>query len=1318
MLNLRYNYAKMFNLFKQDIKIGDKVKLYLTTGKEPEGVVIEIGENYVLLQSNDKTQNRFFDKLIGGWDVIQSIKKKAELTVAPIEIEPTDSLIDKKFLIEHANLLLSSLNNEELLKISQPNAEIIEVHGTNYIAANNKYPKILILPSKIADNRLKSELKNFRAGLIVPVILSLTQRKGINIVNAVALPSSLVEYIKSFINYLEQSNFQQASTLLYIIRDEIKFNKYLAGIIMELKKIHIKPDDINKEKIIPTIKNPEKKAFKNVEKEINDLIRQSKFEFALSQIDKELTTTSIDDKYKSGLLLKKAQIYSSLNNPDASEKAYQELVNFNEKIKAPANNLSHLFTELARLQSLKVEKQKTALESVKKALFYNPNNNFATNLLKQFEDKTGKFETDINKRENDDELIIIEEEDDNGAISKMIDLDIKEHKYSLPEIIRNGGKPTAFIAKNILEEAKKTRDEDLSERYPLYLEAAKSFSELNVGSYDLRDYLESVAFYSMLKGNSLFINFKNRVLSGEIDIFKLTRLRDSACSYYIESLNLLSNIDPKLLLNILANYLEINIVLYYISNKISYDFKKMFKGYFIDILTFCLRNENSEIGKIAYKTIVDCGVASINAWNRLYSEPKGTAVLFSSAKQTQDVFELINEIEGNHISISYRPSDFLKSTFLERRKKVNKFTDSLLKLSFIELEPHLIENITTQWTGIADFEKFLTPTDNETKREIDRLLSILQPYLNRGQSERTNILIQARKIIEKQLKFINDNTTFYGRTFFYGLLNKWKREVDFLLEEKIAQSYPSLAVIIDPPYYIETNGEFSAPLIIKNEGEATAEGFSLTLTLESTEYEDSVQIPYEKEIEIAAAGKIELSFAIPSELLSETKAVEISINIQAIYQKKKLTPRLFQFTVEEEPLSRLTYDDIPWRDGPIPPEHLFKGRKKLIADLAQHYTSVEKDKPYILYGLTRTGKSSILEYLRKNLEGDTFFSQGKEKRILTFKWELNVAASYKKASDFWNYTLFWQTYTEIEKFSVKYNFNREGITLRENNVRAKDFKIILDYLESKDLYPLFLIDEFSFIKTLIDDGTVNAAFLHTLRQYSLDGQASFIFAGTYDIKALIKDPTYGITGQLVHAIEEQINEISNEYAEELMDVINDKLSFTPEAIEHIKFLSGNVPYFIQIICKFCGYYASENKRRYIGYPELEKVIRILIGQDPPSINSFVKKLPEFTFQNNQYSPTDPKEVAVLVSSISFFNKDKVNDPRGVSFAELQKLWADKKITAFRQRLAETIQLLMDKKILIQEEDEGTPVYKLSVDIFRRWWSCHNQDINLTLTTLT
>lgn len=68
----------MLDLFKQDIKIGDKVKLYLTTGIEPQGEIIEIGTNFLLLKKSDGTISRIFEVLIGGWDLLNVLEKPSE----------------------------------------------------------------------------------------------------------------------------------------------------------------------------------------------------------------------------------------------------------------------------------------------------------------------------------------------------------------------------------------------------------------------------------------------------------------------------------------------------------------------------------------------------------------------------------------------------------------------------------------------------------------------------------------------------------------------------------------------------------------------------------------------------------------------------------------------------------------------------------------------------------------------------------------------------------------------------------------------------------------------------------------------------------------------------------------------------------------------------------------------------------------------------------------------------------------------------------------------------------------------------------------
>jgi hypothetical protein len=166
-------------------------------------------------------------------------------------------------------------------------------------------------------------------------------------------------------------------------------------------------------------------------------------------------------------------------------------------------------------------------------------------------------------------------------------------------------------------------------------------------------------------------------------------------------------------------------------------------------------------------------------------------------------------------------------------------------------------------------------------------------------------------------------------------------------------------------------------------------------------------------------------------------------------------------------------------------------------------------------------------------------------------------------------------------------------------------------------------------------------------------------------------------------------------------------------------LSGNIPFFIQIICKNCGPYAIENKRRSIGFPELEKVTRILTGTDDKyKFDSKVAILPENPFQNNQYGLNDPKVVHALISSIAYLDCKELTNPYGAKMSKLEKLWHDHEVSAPRQKLYEAIKILVAKRIITKKDDEGDFVYKISVDLFRRWWYCHHPDIQLELASIS
>lgn len=1060
----------------------------------------------------------------------------------------------------------------------------------------------------------------------------------------------------------------------------------------------------------PVVKTTQEDTAK-IERYINSLLQTGRTLEAINKIDALLSEGKYEGKFKSSLLLKKAQTFSALSEYELAKIAYQELINYNESIKSPANNLSHLYTELARLQNLTKEDKDTIFVTLKRALKYNPNNAYASTLLEQIKaEQHLQSQTDTGNK--DDEQLLLEYEERSTSISQMIDIDIKEHVFTHELIIKNGGTSTPSIAKAIYEEAKSTRDVDLSERYPIYLEAAKAFSVLPIGSYDIQEYLESVAYYAILKGNSLFVRFKKMLNDDKHDITLLTHIKDSACSYYVESLSLLSSIEGEHLLIILANYLKMNIAL----TSLKKGEEPQITGQFDKVFFNCVRSEDSDLNLIAWATIVAIGTASAKQWNKLASTKGGTRGLYTEMKTTekrQRIYSILNRINDDHVDINLMPGEFLKQSFKNRNIRNKRFREILSYILAKDFNIHLLKPLDESWRNIPDFLDLLSDTDQESKKVGDKVLQILLPYsIRQSQIERTNLLIQAQNELERQIDFINDNTTYYGRTFFFPLFTKWRSVIQQNLQEKISKTLPLLEVIPDPPYLVRDGEDLVVNLIIKNSGESTAEGFSINVALKSLENGVEINGKSKEEKEISVGCHIDKKVTLPTELRN-CNSVELSAEIFPLYQGKLTESQKYTYTLELEPTISLSEEEIMWKDGPKIRGVLFKGRQEIMDRLSRHYLSVERDKPYILYGLTRTGKSSILINLIQSINKKTFIKEGEKYQMVAFEWDLSIASGLGNAKDMWQYFLRDTLYDELNKYLDSSYLSELPLS---DFPRAKDLKKILSYLKSQNKYPMFFVDEFSHIKIMLDNHMINTSFLHTLRQYSLEGLASFIYAGTYDIKALIKDPKYAITGQLVHTVEEQINEIDAKSAEELINVMKDKLTFTDEAIRHIHLLSGDVPYFIQIICKFCGFYAVEKKRRYIGKPELENVVKILTGQAEGEKDSLVKVLPKSIFQNNLYSPQDKEEINVLISSICFLNEDK-EIPRGVSMPMLQELWSKNGIVAHGPKLAEAITLLLERKILIPEEDELVPVYRISVDLFRRWWRVHYPDIKLDITKI-
>ncbi len=251
----------------------------------------------------------------------------------------------------------------------------------------------------------------------------------------------------------------------------------------------------------------------------------------------------------------------------------------------------------------------------------------------------------------------------------------------------------------------------------------------------------------------------------------------------------------------------------------------------------CVKSSDANINLIAWATIVAVGTASPKAWNKLTNIKGGTRGLYrvmTSPEKRQSIYSILNRINDDPVNTDLLPGEFLKQSFTNRVKRNKQFRDVLAKVLKADFNIHMLTSLDALWKSIPDYMDLLSETDQESKKIGDKVLRNLLPYTSRqSQIERTNLLYQAQDDLEKQIAFINDNTTYYGRTFFFPLFTTWRTIIQQNLKEKISKTLPVLQVIPDPHYILKDGADLLVNLIIKNIGESTAEGYHLNVSLTS-----------------------------------------------------------------------------------------------------------------------------------------------------------------------------------------------------------------------------------------------------------------------------------------------------------------------------------------------------------------------------------------------------------------------------------------------------------------------------------------------------
>ena len=1042
---------------------------------------------------------------------------------------------------------------------------------------------------------------------------------------------------------------------------------------------------------------------KIIEKELDTLIRNGEKEECLNRSYQIINTSRPTPKYLKSYLDRIVNTEIALEHTEDALQALAYLIAFSEQQEdTSTSSMGHLYITMARL-FLKERNKEEALKAIKCAENLKPNNNTLARL------KDSILLLELNNDDSNGAKINSSLKDTTDKISNMLLQDVEQEAHRLEMLPDSESTP----AEQLFGKAQNQRNnesETYEDRASLFLEAAAAY--YNNRQTDSIMFKISVANYARLKGHSMFIRFSNLIDNNELNVLLLQAYCDSACSYYLEALSVFNTLGEKHhLQELLLKYMQLHFVVSQIKGGKTPD-PEWNKWTLKQLQQDCLNNDSVENIRTLLSTYITVGSTAEGAWNTLAADSDGTGVFTGKCTTMmfrKKIFDLFNDIEQSNIennsSISF--NSFIHQIFSHRRFRVEELNRKLHICSQWPFSAFDILTFETIWADAIKYKELMTTTDQILLDSITEIIAILKPYAGRKEYERTRLLVQSQQILLTLQKMVIETTTFYGKTFFSHLASEWLGKIAQLQKERYASTYPKLEITPEP-CYIRTNNEGlrSIDFVVTNNGDSTAQSFVVMVIISGKEY----MINHNEEL---PAGDCCGESVIFNDSSNE-QSLNVVFELKTKYQGKDLPTIKTEATYEVESEDVLADDiKLPWTISNTPQEYIFKGRDKVLKTLVDHYLSRDRSRTYILYGLTRTGKSSILHYLRSKINGQ-FIKESPNNKILTFKWNLNESP-YKNStsSQFWTWALETNIYDRLsdelaDKIDAAYD--KSGLPPAEN-LSQLDFTKIVDVLNNNHVIPLITIDEFSFVRHMLKEGLIDATFIATLRNLALEGKACFVYAGTYEIKDLPKEKEFGLQGQMTNTKTMHINEIDSKYADELIDAC-ELIIFDQKAKTYIKALSGCVPYWIQWICLECGKYAVAHKRKHLGYNEVNYVVEILTGEKQPSKNDVCVAIDETNFHNNQIDPENIAEHQ-LISSISYLNRESTQIERGISMDELKRLW-DKYNVLENKRIEMTRALagLKEKRIIYTFTDEGREVYRLNVDLFRRWWFAHHRDLDL------
>lgn len=1227
----------MLEIFKKDVPVGSEVKVYLISGENVLGTLEEVGSSYILIDSGG-VKKRLFQAFIGGWDIVSKNNK----TESPAVSSPTTPILAK------VQKLATSLSNDEQSYFFSPNARIISADKKNILVHVAEDDTTYYVQYKlVASEELIKDINelylsgNDSHNTTIPVYVGLYKSKARSYVNIILQPGTMQEYI-SILSKLfssEGDSSMRAKNLTYIL---------WKGCSTKQSKAHIRS--------------------------LSTALKGSVDKDPLAELDAEIISLQEQGKDVVLLLTRKAHFLSSQNRHKDAISAYINLI---EKLKntdgASVQSISHNYTQLALLQ-LKINDINGARDSLNHAIQYNPSNTQAKSVLHKL-DKSGAIDSHVIKTLGPTSRQLSDFID-----SVLID-DMSRHEFSDPEAASQSDRISVTVAERLLMQA----ESDVT--ITSYLESAKAYWLAKVSDEtDKSNYAKALYGYVDLKTRSIFNALaKSHSTYSTAEIIKLV---DSAYCYYVSAINLSSIIGSGWTAHF-RDYLRMRIFCFAVS-ELGLSVANFFDTSIDDFVLNNNLQEHSAFLLECSEVLISIGAKCPVVKDSLYSENgKSIALIFSLINSLPNVSDFYKNLLPSNlrrqISLYTSAESVFTQCIIFREKKLASY---LVRVKYIkDRSVNLLfeESIAPAFKRLRKSTKYLTATDYDLGGKVESLIKALPVFKSRTSEEKYILIPSIRAQITNLLDYVNEISSYFCSDLLRELLRSLLKSKNLSVKQTSA-FYNELFAETDGDI-VENNGILQVPVSISNLGKSTVDRIKAIVSFGDAEND---RYEYTNKKNIAPGESVTIFLDIPHK--NEEGIYDYTIELSALIMSLWSSPKEFHLTASFSSEISFSTRDIPWNfQAKEMRVEMFKGRAIDIQNLISTFDSNDRSRIPVVFGLTRTGKSSILLNLKNALKGKETEIHGEIKRILPIYIDLGALKNHYKDHESFLSQIWLNCFEEfaLENYGPEYQWD--------------SFAQILECAQNNKIYPVFMLDEFSWIRSVIEiEGN---EFLKSLREYAIDQKAGFIYAGTYDILDIIRDPVLNPSGAFMTMDEYKIYNIKESSdAEDLIRVMEPKLRFTNTAVNLIHEYSGDVPYWIQLICYHCAYYAIANNRSVIGTRELEEVVKGIIGED--NVKG-VQKISDIIFEQQQILQSDPKETNSLLYSIAYLMKDIANK-EGVSWSRLKEFWAENEYTPNMEAIVKAKDRLEERLCLLSKEADDTRIYRFSVGLFRRW--CARKDV--------